>query len=713
LAGRAGRRPKGGSDGKAEREFVSEAEEILDRMREALADLADRDDAAVPPELVNGLFRSAHSLKGLAGLFGFDPIRELAHRLEDLLDGLRLGRVGLEPGTVERIDRAVKLFAELLGRVGDAEALAELAEPVAALAADLARPRSGRAATAREADPIAGLDLDRTLLAALTEYEEHRLRESLRRGRHILLVESTFEIISFEEGLAELTQSLRAMGEVLSTLPAPGDRAEAQIRFSLLVASDLASEELAAALERPDVSVRTVARGPQASEDPPALPASSSLALPASSSLAGSPTTPAAKGPRGEARSSGGAPEPGEFESLKSLSETVRVDIRKLDDLMNLVGELVIQREALAALVARLAAEPATARGAAELARIHKDLDRWLRKLQSAVLDVRMVPLRQVFEKVSRVVRRLRIELGKDVRLEVRGADTELDKLIVEELVDPLMHIVRNALDHGIEGAEERRAAGKPPQGLVCIEAFQRGNHVVIAVSDDGRGIDGAALRARAEERGLVQPGEPLGDRELLDLVFVPGISTRPEVTETSGRGVGMDVVRTNVTLLGGAVDLNSVSGRGTTVCVTLPITLAIVQCLVVEVDGQLFAVPLAAVQETLLIEASQIQRSQAREILDLRGTPLPLRRLAAEFGLRPAPPGAKLFAVVLGIGDARLGLLVDRLEGQQDAVIKPIQGPAAVRGIAGAADLGGPQPVLVLDVSALLADAQHRREAA
>jgi two-component system chemotaxis sensor kinase CheA len=730
LVARAGRRQRGGSEGKAEREFVSEAEEILDRMREDLADLADRGAGAVPPELVNGLFRSAHSLKALAGLFGFDPIRELAHRLEDLLDSLRLGRVGLDPETVERIDRAVKLFAELLGRVGDAEALAALAGPVAALAADLARAETRQPARRRapretgagsnpspEADPIASLDLDRTLLAALTEYEEHRLRESLRRGRHVLLVESTFEIISFEEGLAELTQSLRGMGEVLSTLPAPGDRAEAQIRFSLLVASHLSGEELAAALEMPDVSVRTVARGKaeQAERAASRGRAKASQARPRSEPQAseGPPPSQAAQATRGEARSSAGLPEPGEFESLRSLGETVRVDIRKLDDLMNLVGELVIQREALAGFVARLAAEPATARSAAELARIHKDLDRRLRELQSAVLDVRMVPLRQVFEKVARVVRRLRIELGKDVRLEVRGADTELDKLIVEELVDPLMHIVRNALDHGIEGAEERRAAGKPPQGLVCIEAFQRGNHVVIAVSDDGRGIDGAALRARAEGRGLVRPGEPLGDRELLDLVFAPGISTRPEVTETSGRGVGMDVVRTNVTLLGGAVDLGSVPGRGTTVCLTLPITLAIIQSLVVEVDGQRFAVPLGAVQETLLVDASQIQRSEARELLDLRGTPLPLRRLSAEFGLRPAPPGARLFAVVLGIGDARLGLLVDRLEGQQDAVIKPIQGPAAVRGIAGAADLGGPQPVLVLDASALLADAQHRREAA
>jgi two-component system chemotaxis sensor kinase CheA len=524
-------------------------------------------------------------------------------------------------------------------------------------------------------DPLAELGLDRSLLAALTEYEEHRLRESLARDRNVLLAEATFEILSFEEGLAELTQGLAGMGEVLSTLPAPGECAESQIRFSLLVASERSAEEIAAALELPGVSIRRVGGG---------------------------------------ARGGGPSPEARGVESLQSPSETVRVDIRKLDELMNLVGELVIQREALAAFTARLAAEPATARSASELGRIQKDLERRVRELQEAVLEVRMVPLRQVFERVARVVRRLRSELGKEVRLEILGADTELDKLIAEELADPLMHIVRNALDHAIESPDERRAGGKPAEGLVRIEASQRGNHVVIAVSDDGRGIDRAALRARAESLGLVRPDEALGERETLDLVFAPGLSTRSEVSGTSGRGVGMDVVRTNVTLLGGIVAVDSVPNRGTAVTLTLPITLAILQVILVEAGGRRFAVPLAAVQETLLVDPCEIQRSEGREILDLRGAALPLRRLAAELGLAPAPPGAKLFAVVLRMGDARLGLLVDRLEGQQDAVIKPIEGPIpAVRAIAGAAELGGPQPVLVLDASGLLAEAHGRREAA
>jgi len=680
--------PRGPS--KADQEFVSEAEDILERMRAGVADLADRRAAGrdVDPDLINGLFRSAHSLKGLAGMFGFEPIHDLAHQLEEILDGLRLGRLSLGSEAVERIDEAATLFAGLLEHVGNRDALAGLADPARDL---IARMQSlVRAPTSVDAD-LQSLDVDASLLRALTEYEEHRLRENIARGRDIVLVEATFEILSFEEGLSELSTAIRASGEVLSTLPAPGETPESQIRFSLLAACDVRAHELLARLDFPHVSVREVRAGrPGAASD-------------AESETAGPVEAPAAV-PGPESRG---------LESLKSISDTVRVDIRKLDELMTLVGELVIQRGAIGDLAARLLADPATARMGSELGKVHKVLERKLSGLQAAVLDVRMVPLRQVFERVSRVVRSLRRELGKDVELEIRGADTELDKLIVEELVDPLMHVVRNALDHAIEAPEERRAAGKPATGRIRIEAFQRGNHVVVAVSDDGAGIDPEALRARAEAVGLVQPDDALSEREILDLVFAPGISTREEVTETSGRGVGMDVVRSNLTALGGVVDIDSTPGRGTVVSMTLPITLAIIQSLVVRVGGARFAIPLTAVLETLIVDPVGIQRSEGRELLNLRGEPLPLRRLSTEFQLPPAPEGAKFFAVVVGIGELRLGLLVDQLDGQQDTVIKPIQGPvAAVRGIAGATELGDRDPVLVLDVSFLVEDALRRREA-
>ncbi len=677
---------------KAYREFVSEAEEVLERMRADLSDLADQNEAGaeVDPESVNSLFRSAHSLKGLAGMFGLDGLSELSHHLEDVLDGMRLGRVAMDSPAASLIDEAVGVFAAELASLDDPKTPAEGSEAVTEL---IGRIDSAVREPAPPGEALTGLDLDPALLRALTEYEEHRLRENMRRGRNIHLVEATFEILAFDEGLAELSAAVREAGEVLSTLPSPGAAGESQIRFGLLAASELDVEALRARVDFPDASVRGAWE--------PAAGASATPAL--EPSPAPEDSVPAAAPPA----------DPHEIESLKSISDTVRVDIRKLDELMNLVGELVIQRGAVSSIARRLQAGPATARIGGELEKVHKLLDRKIQGLQAGVLEVRMVPLRQVFEKLSRVVRRLRRDTDKEVRLELRGADTELDKLIVEELVDPLMHVVRNSFDHAIEPGDERRELGKPEVGSIRIEAFQRGNHVVIEVADDGSGIDLERLHARGVERGLVDAGDSLSRREVLDLIFAPGLSTRDEVTETSGRGVGMDVVKNNLTALGGVVDVDSQDGRGTTITLTLPITLAIIQALVVAVGGQRYAVPLNSVLETMLVDAQEIQRSDGREILNLRGEPLLLRHLSREFGL-PETEGAKPHVVVIGLGDARLGLVVEGLEGQQDTVIKPVQGPVQnVRGIAGATELGELGAVLVLDVAALIEDAGRRREAA
>jgi two-component system chemotaxis sensor kinase CheA len=509
-------------------------------------------------------------------------------------------------------------------------------------------------------------------------------------------VDTSFEILSFEEGLAELSAAIRDAGELVSTLPSPGEAPESQIRFSLVVASSLALAELCSRLDFSGTTVRAVSADP--------------------SQIAAADTSADSEPVDDESESASVSPPmAGEIDSLRSLSDTVRVDIRKLDELMNLVGELAIQRIQVEQIAERLSASSETARIGDELARVHKLFDRKLKELQSSVLDVRMVPLRQVFDKLSRVLRRLRRELRKDVTLEFSGADTELDKLIVEQLVDPLMHVVRNAFDHAIESETERRVAGKPAQGTIFIRASQRGNHVLIEVHDDGRGIDLAQVRAVAEERGLVEPDAQLSGRETLDLVFEAGFSTLDAVTETSGRGVGMDVVRTNLAALGGMVELSTELGRGTCVSLTLPITLAIIQALIVGVSGQRFAIPLNSVLETLNVEDDAIQRSEGRELLNLRGDALPLRRLAEEFELgTTAREDAKQFVVVLGLGDRRMGLVVDTLEGQQDTVIKAIQGPIRqVRGIAGATEQSGGGAILVIDVASIIDDTVRRRDAA
>jgi two-component system chemotaxis sensor kinase CheA len=688
---------------KAHREFVSEAEELLEQMREDLSNLHDqRAGGDVDPELVNRIFRSAHSLKGLAGMFGLDGIGDLAHHLEDVLDGLRLGRVSFDSPAVELLDEAVALFTTLLQRVGDAATEQHSIEAVAELAT-----RIGAAVQqpAQEPADLGGLGVDPSLIRALTEYEEHRLRENLGRGRGIALVDTMFEIIAFEEGLTELSAAVREVGEVISTLPSPGETPESQIRFSLLVAMDIPAQQLSARLAFSDTEVRVVRESGSAPLAAASEPPAEGPTAPEGAAIekAGPPEAPMV-----------GSGETSDFESLKSISDTVRVDIRKLDDLMNLVGELVIQHSAVSLIASRLGRDSRSARIGGDLLKVHKVMDRKLKELQAGVLDVRMVPLRQVFEKLSRVVRRLRRDLGKDVRLDCRGADTELDKLIVEELIDPLMHMVRNAFDHAIEHAEERVSIGKPAEGTIAIEASQRGNHVVIQVRDDGRGIDPVLVRDRAEDRGLISADTVLTTKETFELVFTAGFSTRDEVSGTSGRGVGMDVVRSNLTALGGIVDIDSAPGEGTTVTLTLPITLAIIQALIVGVGDQRFAIPLNSVLETLLVDETEIQRSEDREMLNLRGEALMLRSLAREFGLEGGAEDSKHHVVVLGLGELRMGLLVDRLEGQQDTVIKAIQGPIQqVRGIAGATELGDQGAILVIDVSALVEDAVRRREAA
>ncbi|MBW2712830.1 MAG: chemotaxis protein CheW, partial [Deltaproteobacteria bacterium] len=521
---------------------------------------------------------------------------------------------------------------------------------------------------------------------------------------------------------------------------------DSQIRFVLLVASDLDAPAMTRHVDSPNASVTAVPEeNGDATPETPAAPVPaqpepqadpictppvhqqdlSSLLVQAepgpttdgpavnyedsaSSMVAEDPAPPESQPPP----PGGGGRGQEEFASLKSVSDTVRVDIRKLNDLMNLVGELVMHRSAIGATVRALTADPVTARRGEELGKTYKDLSRKLKDLQSSVLELRLVPLRQILDKLSRVVRRLRRELEKDVLLELNGVDTELDKLMVEELVDPLVHLVRNSFDHGIEEAEARLAAGKPEQGRIVIDAFQRGNHVVIQVTDDGRGIDSEAVRAKAEKMGVIVSGMELTRKEILDLVFHPGLSTRTEVTGTSGRGVGMDVVRENIKEMGGIVTIDSDLGKGTVTSITLPVTLAIIQSLIVGSSDQFYAIPLNSVLETLLIDPNEIQSSEKQELLNLRGEPLALRRISDEFDLPRVENVEQVYVVVVGIGESRLGLIVDRLEGQQDTVLKPIQGPISeVRGISGATEISEHGAVLVLDVAAIVEDTLRRRD--
>jgi two-component system, chemotaxis family, sensor kinase CheA len=323
-------------------------------------------------------------------------------------------------------------------------------------------------------------------------------------------------------------------------------------------------------------------------------------------------------------------------------------------------------------------------------------------------MEIRMIPVGQLFEKMSRIVRKISREQGKKVELRLFGADTELDKLIIEDISDPVMHIVRNAIDHGIELPEERVAAGKDEKGTITLSSFQKGNHVVIQVDDDGSGIDLSRVRQKARNLGMIGPNEEVSDREALDFIFLPGFSTTEIVSEISGRGVGMDVVRTNIANLSGMIDLENQPGSGTRVTITLPITLAIIKALIISTAGRTYALPITSVLESLLVEKDEIKTVERKEVIQLRETTLPLLRLSEFFQLSGAMESRESFyVVVVGIAEKRLGLVVDDLLGQQDIVIKSIgETFAGFKGISGAADLGDQRTILVLDIGSVIGEA-------
>jgi two-component system chemotaxis sensor kinase CheA len=397
-----------------------------------------------------------------------------------------------------------------------------------------------------------------------------------------------------------------------------------------------------------------------------------------------------------------------DFDTLRSLTQTVRVDIRRLDGLMNTVGELLLIKANLQRMTEAARQEGMLVLSKTwvqELSRETRQLERKLDALQSGLLEARMVPVGQVFDKLARLVRRIAREAGKEIDFLSSGGEVELDKLIVEELSDPLMHIIRNALDHGVEPPETRVLAGKGRRAAVSLRAEQKGNHVVIEVSDDGAGIDEQRVREVALQRGLITEAQAaeMNRRELLNLIFLPGFSTARNVSELSGRGVGLDVVKNNISNLSGLIDVWSERGRGTAFQLTLPLTLAIIRALVVGVSGRTYAVPLNSVLEILSVQPKDIRTVERREVLDLRGQTLPFTRLARLFNL-PERNTGRHFVVVVGLAQERMGIAVDELFGQQDIVTKPLGGRLqAVRGISGATDLGNRRTVLVLDVAALL----------
>ena len=654
------------------KEFLAEAEDILETANRLLLSLeAGQAEGQTDPDQLNALFRAIHSFKGLAGMFGLKEPQELSHKLEFLLDELRLGKLGFSRGVHDMLAETVAL----LGRQVQQAATGQPFGDIAGVLERLEEVRRARPSAGRERPLAEQVALDRGILQVLTEYEEHRLRECIRAHKNLFLLKAEFDLMSFEGEIKGLNAALKKHSEIICTLPtASGGNG---IGFTIVVGTPADQASLAAAIALPNVSIEKVATsGERKTEDRKTE----------------------------EPKTDVGA--------LKSVSNTVRVDIYKLDSLMNIVGEMHLVKNIIGRITRELRSAQGFTGATVDLYKAQRSLERKLNDLQEGILEVRMVPIGQIFTRLSQVVRKYARDAEKEIDLQLLGEDTELDKLMIEDLADPLMHLIRNAIDHGIESPDARRLAGKPEQGSVKLSAFPRGNHVVITIEDDGAGMDPERILRKAVEKGILPPGHGLDlerDRkEILDLIFLPGLTTRETVTEISGRGVGMDVVKRNVSKLSGMIDIRTGLDEGTTFTITLPITLAIIKALIVEAGGQVFAIPLSSVLEILQRAAGEVETIEGREVMAVRDETVPLIRVTRVFNL-PADQGrADFFVILVGLAERRLGIIVDALRDQQEIVIKQLgKRLADVPGIAGATELGDKRGVvLVLDVESLIESA-------
>ncbi|HEY7887486.1 MAG TPA: chemotaxis protein CheA [Steroidobacteraceae bacterium] len=696
--------------------FFEESFEALDSMEAALLKL---DIGSPEPELINTIFRVAHSIKGGSATFGFSDIASFTHSLETLLDELRSGTMPVSVALSDLLLKSVDVMRAMLRAVQAKQPID--AQRVSDLQFDLEVAIAKKEDTAAVAATPATAILSPTSAAPFTKPPRWRIRfhpyrELLARGNDPLRMLRELAALGELEVRVD-AQMLPPLADVNPldcylawSLELPGEVAEEALRQVFEWAEgdcDLTVERLpgdtadllaGAPLSPAAPAAAAVAPLPASAPTPaPAAAAKQQVALPAPS--------PAAAAPRQES-----APKPEGSVSGLGDSGSIRVSVEKIDELMNTVGELVITQAMLSQLGSHFDGPDAE-----KLRGGLAQLERNMRELQESVMRVRMLPISFVFSRFPRMVRDLAQRLGKQIELKLTGEQTELDKTVLEKIGDPLVHLVRNSIDHGIESPETRIAAGKTAEGTVHLDAYHRGGNIAVEVSDDGGGLDKERILTKARARGLVGPNDSLTDAEIYDLIFVPGFSTAEKTTDLSGRGVGMDVVRRNVKELGGKIEVKSESGRGSRITITLPLTLAIVDGQSVAVGTETYIVPLISIVESMQLKASGVTRlSGHSEVLSFRGDYLPIIRLHDLFGVEPRSRALHEGLVVVAEGDGRrVGLFVDDLLGQQQVVIKSLEANYGhIEGVSGATILGDGSVALILDVPGLIRAASMKAAA-
>jgi len=672
-------------------DFFPEAEELIEVLHKSLQQIEGLSDPAqVRPDTINAIFRAAHTLKGMSGMVGLKKVSEVSHHFEDMLDKVRMGKLSLSREVLDVLTDGVTLLQRMIESASQGKGDIDSSPLEQRIAAILTGKQKES-----ESKPLQNVDLDPDILKVLTEYESHRLFENIKSDSPLYEVKATFKLETFDTDLSALNQKIQTIGEIITTLPSVSPSTVGGMEFRLIVGGFAGSPPLNTQIVGEQIIVREISKKKMEGGGP--APAQ---AVPSSSSV------------QDPDPHSNQASNPAESGSIRSFTQTVRVDIQKLDALLNMVGELVLSKAVVNQISKDLLDQNGFSGLSLELLKASKLLDKRVSEFQEGLVEIRMIPIGQVFDRLLRTVRKLSKDLKKEVNLLISGEETKMDKSMVEDLADPLLHLIRNALDHGIESREERMKAGKPEAGALYLRANQKGNHVVIEVEDDGRGIDTQRVYNKALEKGLIDPAKEYGEGDLINLLFLPGFSTRESATEISGRGVGLDVVAKNISKLSGLVHVESVLGRGTLFIVTLPITLVIIKALIVRVGTETFAIPLNSVSESLMISAMDIKTIERREVIQLRDHTLSLVRLRDVFNLKEEVSDERLYVIVVGLAEKRVGLVVSSIEGQQEIVIKSLGGVLKeIKGISGATELGNRKTILVLDVAALMEESTQSKD--
>ena len=676
--------------------FLDESHEHLQSLNEGLLRLEENMEEI---SVVNDIFRNAHTLKGMSATMGFAKIAELTHEMEDVLDLVRKEQLKLNEDIMDTLFKCLDSLEQMVDSVGNGEAedVVDVSDLVAKLSSiskgtppPAAAPAAGGAAAAPAAGDAsggAGSDL------GIDDIDLDVMKKAKDAGMNVFHVKVTL----MESCVLKAARSVMVMhaldeiGDVIKSVPPAEDLEQEKFErsFDIVLATASDAEAVTNAVdtvsEIEDIGVEEL--------DPDAL---AKPAEPAPAAAA--PAAAAAAAPKKAAA-------PAKKEGAKAAapkkqhqSQSVRVDIEKLDTLMNLMGELVINK-------VRLEQIGQTHR-MSDLMETLEQMDRVTGDLQNIVMKVRMVPVSAVFNRFPRMVRDVSKELGKEINLTIEGEETELDRTVIDEIGDPIMHLLRNSLDHGVESPDAREAKGKPRVGEVGLIARHEGNNVVIMITDDGAGIDASKIRRKAVEKGMITQDEAdrLDDADAVRLIFLPGFSTAEQITDISGRGVGMDVVRSKIEALSGHVDVETHIDEGSVFKIKLPLTLAIIQAMLVRVQEEMYAIPLTSIDSTVNIEPTDIQTIQNKEVIVLRGEIIPIVRMEEALQVPHVKDSEELFVVVVHAGEAKAGIVVDNLIGQQEIVIKTLGNFfAGLKLFGGATVLGDGRVALILDVATMI----------